>query len=73
MTATLVTHLAHDDADGTACLLNMTTLPRVALAAGGGQAGGTAQSLTCDECHTILKDVAAAELHATKVPTSSAP
>lgn len=34
-------------------------------AAGGG--GGTAQSLKCDQCGTILKDVTAAELHAHKV------
>ena len=32
-----------------------------------GDAGGSAQSLKCDECSTALKDVTAAELHAHKV------
>lgn len=34
---------------------------------GAGGAGASAQSLKCDQCGAILKDVTAAELHAHKV------
>lgn len=37
-----------------------------ATASGGGD-GASAQSLKCNQCETLLKDVAAAELHASKV------
>ncbi|CAM9145971.1 unnamed protein product [Scytosiphon promiscuus] len=39
-------------------------------AGGGGGGGAPAQSLKCDQCQTLLKDVAAAELHAAKTSHS---
>lgn len=51
------------------CVLSCVFVLSAVSFAGSGEGGegGSAQSLKCDQCGAILKDVAAAELHAHKV------
>ena len=48
-------------------LLRVVSISLLFRVPSGGGGGGTAQSLKCEQCQTLLKDVSAAELHATKV------